>query len=68
MKRERGEEDDEEAPTDIEIPMDTPSRKTRYRLEVTAPVPIAEETTPPPQPPKTVKRRKLPSFIVHTVS
>ncbi|KAJ4305499.1 hypothetical protein N0V90_001030 [Kalmusia sp. IMI 367209] len=54
LKRENGEDDDEEAPTDIELPISTPSRKTRYGLDVSAST--TQETTPPPT--KTVKRRK----------
>ncbi|KAL1610033.1 hypothetical protein SLS60_001698 [Paraconiothyrium brasiliense] len=52
LKQENGEEDDEEAPTDIELPIATPSRKTRH-VDPSSPSPKVTASVT-----KTVKRRK----------
>jgi hypothetical protein len=55
LKRENGEDDDdEEAPTDIELPIATPSRRTRH-VDPAASFP--QDSAAPVT--KTVKRRKL---------
>lgn len=61
LKRENGEEDDEEAPTDIELPIATPSRRTRH-IDPAASFP---QDNPAPVT-KTVKRRKYCEFRVIT--
>ncbi|KAF2244448.1 hypothetical protein BU26DRAFT_509342 [Trematosphaeria pertusa] len=45
-ERENGHDDDEEAITDIEVPIATPSRKTRKTAE--SGVSVTQEATPPP--------------------
>lgn len=54
-QREHDHEDDEEAVTDIEVPITNPRRKA-YKVSE-AVTSVTQETTPPP--PKQVKRRKL---------
>ncbi|KAL5442004.1 hypothetical protein PMIN06_008857 [Paraphaeosphaeria minitans] len=54
LKRENGDDDDEEAPTDIELPIATPSRRTRH-VDPTASFP--HESKPAAVVTKTVKRQ-----------
>ncbi|KAL5381884.1 hypothetical protein DPSP01_006829 [Paraphaeosphaeria sporulosa] len=54
LKRENGEDDDEEAPTDIELPIATPSRRTRH---VGPAASFPQESKPVVAVTKTVKRQ-----------